>query len=147
MRIGELAKATGVEVETIRYYEREGLLGAPLRTNAGYRDYGPAHLEALRFIRHCRGLDMSLAEVRELNALLLQPELPCNTVNALIDQHLQKVAEQMAALQALQEQLQALREACALDQAAADCGILRSLLSAAQGQSCACHPHEKKEKV
>ncbi|WP_141118823.1 MerR family transcriptional regulator, partial [Pandoraea sp. PE-S2R-1] len=54
MKIGELARAAGTDVETIRYYERAGLLTAPPRTDAGYRTYGEDHLEALRFIRHCR---------------------------------------------------------------------------------------------
>jgi DNA-binding transcriptional MerR regulator len=54
MRIKALAEATGVEVDTIRYYEKQGLLPAPARSGNGYRDYGPAQLERLAFIRHCR---------------------------------------------------------------------------------------------
>lgn len=54
MRIGELAKQAGVDVQTIRFYEREALIEAPLRTASGYRNYAPAHLERLNFIRHCR---------------------------------------------------------------------------------------------
>ena len=64
MRIGELAHQAGVDVQTVRYYEREGLLAAPSRTQSGYRAYGPEHLERLNFVRHCRSLDMPLAERR-----------------------------------------------------------------------------------
>src|SRR5687768_12664482 len=58
MRIGELARQAGVDVQTVRYYEREGLLEAPARTGSGYRTYGPQHLERLNFVRHCRSLDL-----------------------------------------------------------------------------------------
>lgn len=145
MRIGELAQAAGVEVETIRYYEKEGLMPEPARTNAGYRHYQPEHLEALRFIRHCRSLDMSLAEIRLLGELTHAPAMSCTAVNELIDEHLQRVAQQIESLQGLQGQLQELRRACESGRASADCGILRSLLSAAQGEDCACH-HESAEK-
>jgi len=62
MKIGELAKATHTQVETIRYYEREGLLPETPRTEGNYRVYGSEHVERLSFIRHCRGLDMTLAK-------------------------------------------------------------------------------------
>ena len=63
MQIKELARATGVDVETIRYYEKQGLMPAPARRDNGYRDYAAAHLERLSFIRHCRALDMPLGDV------------------------------------------------------------------------------------
>ena len=66
MRIGELAKAAETQVETIRYYEREALLPQPERTDGNYRVYGPEHVERLLFIRYCRGLDMTLDEIRAL---------------------------------------------------------------------------------
>lgn len=66
IKIGELAKRTGCEVVTIRYYEKEGLLPEPARSDGNFRLYGAAHVERLRFIRHCRSLDMSLSEIRTL---------------------------------------------------------------------------------
>jgi len=57
MKIGELARSAGVDVQTVRYYEREGLLDAPSRTPSGYRAYGSQHQERLSFVRHCRSLD------------------------------------------------------------------------------------------
>ena len=66
MKIGELAKATHTQVETIRYYEREGLLPQTVRTEGNYRVYGVEHLDRLSFIRNCRGLDMTPDEIRAL---------------------------------------------------------------------------------
>ncbi len=66
MRIGELAKATDTQVETIRYYEREALLPKPERTDGNYRVYASEHVERLSFIRYCRGLDVTLDETRVL---------------------------------------------------------------------------------
>ena len=77
MKIGELAKATHTQVETIRYYEREGLLPETARTEGNYRVYGPEHVERLSFIRYCRSLDMALNEIR---ALLRMKDSPHRTV-------------------------------------------------------------------
>lgn len=131
MKIGELAQASHTPVETIRYYERAGLLPAPARTASNYRVYGPAHAERLRFIRHCRGLDMALDEIRALLRAKDAPEASCAEVNALIDAHLGHVAQRIAELQALRQQLSALRQRCTDARAAAQCGILNSLSEAA----------------
>ena len=66
MKIGELAKAAQTQTETIRFYEREGLLPAAPRTDSNYRSYGQAHVERLTLIRRCRALDMNLDEIRAL---------------------------------------------------------------------------------
>ena len=73
MKIGELASSSDTSVETIRYYERENLLPAPARTASNYRQYTQAHLERLAFIRHCRALDMSLTDIRQLIELMANP--------------------------------------------------------------------------
>ena len=62
MKIGELAAQTGCDVQTVRFYEREGLLAVPDREPSGYRRYAARHLEQMRFIRHCRSLDIPLTE-------------------------------------------------------------------------------------
>ena len=77
MKIGELARRTGCQVETIRYYEREGLLPEPARSPGNYRLYGSAHVERLTFIRHCRALDMTLGEIRTLLMHRDHPERDC----------------------------------------------------------------------
>jgi Cd(II)/Pb(II)-responsive transcriptional regulator len=127
MRIGELAQQTGCQVETIRYYEREGLLPAPARSRGNYRRYGAEHLERLRFVRHCRSLAMSLEEIRLLLQFRDAPEDKCSEVNSLLDEHIGHVADRIAELRGLERQLRELRSLCRSAQAAKDCGILKEL--------------------
>jgi len=127
VRIGELAKTTGCQVETIRYYEREALLPEPDRSGGNYRRYGEEHLERLRFIRHCRSLAMSLEEIRLLLQFRDAPEDKCDEVNSLLDEHIGHIADRIAELRALEKQLRALRSLCRSAQAAKDCGILKEL--------------------
>ncbi len=139
MRIGELGKAAGVYVETIRYYEKAGLLPPPARTPNGYRAYRPAHLERLAFIRHCRALDVPLAEVKRLLDFVAHPEADCADINRLIDGQLGRVRARLKSMRALEKQLAALRAQCQAGHSAADCGILHELVAAAHGEACACH--------
>lgn len=127
MRIGELAQGSGTPVETIRFYEREGLLPAAARTEGNYRIYTPRHAERLAFIRQCRSLDMTLDEVRVLLRFKDHPRADCGEVNALLDEHIGHVAERIRALRALEKDLRALRASCAVPHAAADCGILQGI--------------------
>jgi len=131
MKIGELARQAGVDVQTIRYYERERLLEAPSRTSSGYRTYGPQHLERLNFVRHCRSLDMPLAEIRRLIDLSSDETVSCEEVDALVLAHLERVRAKRIALQALEAQLTALASQCASGHRVADCGILEDLIGAA----------------
>ncbi|MGV8860910.1 MAG: Cd(II)/Pb(II)-responsive transcriptional regulator [Pseudomonas sp.] len=126
MKIGELAKLTDCQVETIRYYEREGLLPPPARSDGNYRLYTQAHVERLTFIRNCRSLDMTLEEIRSLLSLRDSPQDQCESVNALIDEHIQHVNARVASLQALQAQLLELRQRC-IDGTLEHCGILQQL--------------------
>ncbi|RMQ42230.1 MerR family transcriptional regulator [Pseudomonas cichorii] len=126
MKIGELAKLTDSQVETIRYYEREGLLPAPARSDGNYRLYTQAHVERLSFIRNCRSLDMTLEEIRSLLKLRDSPQDQCESVNALVDEHIEHVNARIASLQVLQEQLLDLRRRCG-DGRADHCGILERL--------------------
>lgn len=127
LKIGELARQTGALVETIRYYEREGLLPAPMRSEGNYRLYGALHIDRLQFILHCRSLDMSLDEIRSLLAFRDTPDESCRAVNDLLDKHIGHVAKRIEELQALEHQLKALRNLCRTTQAAKDCEILQSL--------------------
>ncbi|HEX6529737.1 MAG TPA: Cd(II)/Pb(II)-responsive transcriptional regulator [Burkholderiales bacterium] len=140
MRIGELAHKAGVDVQTVRYYEREGLLEAPARTGSGYRAYGPAHLERLNFVRHCRSLDMPLAEVKRLLELSGEQGISCDEVNALVRAHLARVQAKRKSLEDLERKLAALNAQCESGHRVADCGILEELIHAAHGEACACHP-------
>lgn len=134
MRIGELARVTGVSVDTLRYYEQEQLLTAPLRTRSNYRLYGDEHLAQVRFIRHCRSLDLSLDDIRKLLRVQRQPNLSCLSVNSLLDTKLADVDQRIAELRQLKRDLQALRGRCASPATAGDCGILHGLHSAAHAQ-------------
>jgi Cd(II)/Pb(II)-responsive transcriptional regulator len=135
MKIGELAKTAQTQTETIRYYEREGLLPEAARTDANYRIYDQSHVQRLAFIRHCRSLDMTLAEIRTLLNFKDAPAGSCADVNTLLDDHISHVATRIRELKALEKDLKLLREQCASDQGADDCGILSGLEKAALRQS------------
>ena len=90
MKIGEVAKRTGCNIETIRYYERIGVIDPPPRRGA-YRDYGPCDTERLRFIRRARELGFSLEEVRALLDLTPGHEVRCDEVQSIAEQHLASV--------------------------------------------------------
>ena len=127
MKIGQLAQGAGTKVETIRYYEREGLLPLAGRTEANYRVYDQSHVHRLAFIRHCRCLDMTLDEIRVLLRLKDEPRAACGEVNEMLDEHIVHVASRIRELRKLEKQLQALRAQCAGGRRAAQCGILNSL--------------------
>jgi Cd(II)/Pb(II)-responsive transcriptional regulator len=127
MKIGELAKFTGVKVETIRYYEKEHLLTEPDRTRGNYRLYSPYHVEQVRFIRYCRGLGMSLEKVRILIEARETPSGSCLTVNALLDEKIAEVDARVDELHKLQDQLRQLRGLCQQPDQGEICGILTEL--------------------
>lgn len=127
LRIGDLAKATACAIVTIRYYEREGLLPPPARSSGNYRVYGPSHIDTLRFIRHCRSLDMTHGEIRALLAFRSAPDQDCTDVNELLDEHIGHVATRIRELRLLEKELKDLRGRCQAVHAARDCGILQAI--------------------
>lgn len=139
MRIGELAKCTGTDVETVRYYEKAGLLAEPLRNAAGYREYKEEHQERLQFIRHCRSLQISLANIRVLLNLKGNPSAGCQSVNDLLDHHIERIRTQMETLRSLESQLTALRHQCGEPHSIEKCGIIQNLSESAESHECACH--------
>jgi Cd(II)/Pb(II)-responsive transcriptional regulator len=144
MRIGELAANAACDVQTVRFYEREGLLAEPGRNESGYRSYDERHLTRLNFIRHCRSLDIPLPEVRQLLEFAAEPDQSCGQVNELLDGHVSLVQSRIKALKALEKQLVALRKTCDGD-TSHPCAILESFMSAAEQHACACHaPRDKK---
>jgi Cd(II)/Pb(II)-responsive transcriptional regulator len=126
-QIGQLARAGEVPAETIRYYERKGLLPPPRRSGGNFRLYDETHRERLVFIRQCRLLDMTLEEIHRLLVLRDHPTSPCDEVNALLDAHIGHVSERIAELGRLKRDLQALRRRCQSTRGTADCAILAGL--------------------
>ncbi|WP_234729572.1 MerR family transcriptional regulator [Acidocella facilis] len=112
MNIGELARVTGTNVETIRYYERTGLLPAPPRTASNYRVYSAAHVARLSFTRRARDLGFSIEQIRALLDLSDQRDRPCKAVDMIAREHLAEVERKLAGLQALQHELSALISQC-----------------------------------
>ena len=138
MQIKDLSRATGVDVETIRYYEKQGLLPEPARRDNGYRDYEATHLERLAFIRHCRALDMPLADVNRLLGFVDAPLADCSDVDMLVDEQLARVRARLKSMRALEKQLLQLRARCSGSHEG-HCGILDELVYAAHGEACASH--------
>ena len=103
--IGLLSKLTGANIETIRYYERVGLLSAPQRSPGGYRLYGPEQLKRLNFIRRARTLGFSIGEVRTLLRLADERRRPCAEVRVVAEAHLRDVRSRMADLRRMERAL------------------------------------------
>ena len=126
MRIGALAKRSGCKVETIRYYEKEGLLPDPPRTKAGYRNYTEKDLDRLGFIARSRALGFGLAEIRELIGLEEDPDLSCGDVDRIARHHRDQVQLKIRQLQSLDTVLKELLSGCGGGKRA-QCEILRAL--------------------
>jgi len=135
IRIGELARLTGCQPETIRFYEQKGLLRPPVRSDANYRLYDAAHAERLHFIRRCRALGMSLDDVQILLGFHDHPARSCGGVNELVDRHIDHIDQQIAELGMLRSELSRLRAACDSTRPAASCEILRQLSDPPSGRA------------
>lgn len=110
MKIGEIANAAGVTTKTIRYYEAQGLLDEPDRTDSGYRMYDERAVERLEFIGQAKRLGLSLEEIRGVLALHRQKEAPCVHVLALLDEKINRAEEAIQELSAFRRGLKALRD-------------------------------------
>lgn len=112
MKIGELAKRSGTNAETVRYYERIGILPQPARTDSNYRDYGPGEVERLAFIRHARSLGFDLNDIRSLVDLAEQPERDCEQADLIASRHLEAVEGKIRKLTSLRDELLSMIAAC-----------------------------------
>ena len=126
MKIGELSRATGTNIETIRYYERIGLLTAPARTEANYRSYGDAHRARLRFVRHSRELGFTIDEIRSLLDLSDHPERDCADADRIASAHLEQVEAKIDQLSALRDELTRIVGRCR-GGLAGDCRVIEAL--------------------
>ena len=130
--IGDLAKRTGTKVETIRYYERIGLLPAPARTGGDYRAYDEGHVGRLSFIRRARDLGFPLDDVRELLSLSDRRDRSCAAVDVIARQHLAEVERKLADLTMLRDELAGIIGQCRQG-TIADCRIIEALAPHATG--------------
>lgn len=142
MKIGELAKRAECQVVTIRYYEKEGLMRPPDRSETNYRVYGEADMERLRFIRHCRSHGMNLAEIRDLLAYRDAPTGDCGWIGEMVERHIGNVDEQIRSLNQLKAYLEDLRALCPDGDSAGGCGIMNSL---SNPERCACCARARRE--
>lgn len=126
LTIGRLAKATGTKVETIRYYERIGLLAAPLRSDGNYRAYDQEALSRLGFIRRARQLGFSIEQVRELLDLSDDRSRSCGAVDEIARQHLLTVEQKIADLTLMGSELGAMIRSCETGKVA-ECRIIEAL--------------------
>ena len=124
-KIGEAATRSGVSAANIRFYEKDQLLKSQARGDNSYRMYSDSDIHRLRFIRACRALDMSLAEVRTLLRLDLNSKTDCATARGALDAHLAHVSERLNELKALEKDLKALRGRC--DGLDTTCHIIEAL--------------------
>ena len=124
MKIHELSKQSGIHLETIRYYEKKGLMPEPKRLANGYRDYDETSLKQLKFIKTCRALDFSLAEIKFFNEMKTQQSQHCE-VDSMLAKHLVSVEEKIAELTEIKHFLQSLITED--DHQAADCKAMTQL--------------------
>lgn len=127
MKIGELSKTSGCSVQTIRYYEREGLLSDPERSEGNFRLYSDKALKELEFVKHSRNLDIPLNDIKRLIELKNKPEESCSSVNALIEHQLALVNKRMKELKSLKKELQQMASTCGSGATIEVCGIIKSL--------------------
>src|SRR6516225_5817549 len=126
LTIGQLAREAATKVETIRFYEKTGLLPAPARTSGNYRAYGTEHLNRLSFIRRARGLGFSIEQIRALLGLADNKEQPCEAVDAIAQEHLEAVNRKISDLKALRRELDRMIGRCQHG-TVAECRIIETL--------------------
>jgi DNA-binding transcriptional MerR regulator len=126
LTIGQLGRATDTKIETIRYYEKIGLLPAPRRTKGNYRSYAAGHLQRLGFICRARELGFSIEEVRELLKLAAHGESPCGEVDQLVARHLETTERKIEALSRLRRELRDTLASCKGGRIA-ECRVIQAL--------------------
>jgi MerR family transcriptional regulator, copper efflux regulator len=128
LTIGQMARRAGVGIDTVRYYERQGLLMAPPRRRSGYRDYPADSLDRLRFIRRAKALGFSLREIRELLGLHASSAAGCAEAAGQAREKIAAIATKMRDLEAMRQGLEKLAAACERRTATEGCPLLEALL-------------------
>ncbi len=127
LTIGKVAQAAGVNIDTLRYYERQGILPPPARTRSNYRVYPPETISQVRFIKRAQALGFSLEEIRELLRLKSAQGARCQEVRRQAEEKIRQLDKKIRSLERMKQALQELVEACSGAGAAIDCPIIESL--------------------
>jgi MerR family mercuric resistance operon transcriptional regulator len=127
MTIGELARQSGVGIETIRFYERRGLIEKPERPESGFRKYAPEIVSRVRFIRRAKELGFSLREISELLAFRVTPETSCTEVKTRAEKKIADIDSKIESLRAMRNALAKLVSACRMARPTGECPILEAL--------------------
>ena len=127
LRIGEVAKNSHVGVETVRFYEREGLISLPKRSVSGYRQYSESVIKQIQFIQHAKTLGFSLKEIRELIKLKNTRDARCKSIKATAKAKIADIQEKIDALERMKIALQPLVAQCKSSDPISDCPILNAL--------------------
>ena len=127
LTIGQVGAAAGVNIQTIRYYERRGLFPTPRRTPGGYRQYAEDAVARVRFIKHAQELGFSLQEIQELLGLRVRHGAACDAVERKTRHKIEVVQQKIRDLQRMQHTLERLAAACAVRRPTEDCPILEVL--------------------
>ncbi|MGI8401008.1 MAG: heavy metal-responsive transcriptional regulator [Gemmatimonadaceae bacterium] len=126
MRIGEVATAAGVNIQTLRYYERRRLLSAPRRRESGYREYTPDAVELVRFVKHAQTLGFKLTEIEELLALRNHAS-SCSEVRGVAAAKISDIDEKILQLSSIRDSLRKLVTACIRSESSERCAIIEAL--------------------
>ncbi|MCB0311535.1 MAG: heavy metal-responsive transcriptional regulator, partial [Bdellovibrionales bacterium] len=123
MKIGEVAKLSEVGIETIRYYERQGLLAEPKRRPSGYRQYDESVVSRLQFIRRAKELGFTLAEIKELVGLWYDTETRCEHVRERAERKVEDIEAKIRSLQKMKRSLKQLITGCQANDSIGDCPL------------------------
>ncbi len=129
LSIGQVADHAGIGIETVRFYERRGLIEDPPRTESGYRQYPQDVIARLRFIKRAKGLGFSLKEIAELLSLRLDPSTTCGDIKKRTENKIADVEEKIRSLQNMKKALKKLAATCSEDGSVRECSILETLYS------------------
>lgn len=127
LTIGQVAARAGVGVETVRFYEREGILSPPPRRASGYREFPLEAVERIRFTRRAKGLGFSLTEIKDMLAMRVHPETTCREFRQKAETKIAEIEAKIAGLTRMQAALKRLAASCGKTKSLSDCPILEAL--------------------
>lgn len=127
LTIGRLARLAKVNIETVRYYERRGLIPEPLRRESGYRQYTPNFVERIRFIKHAQEVGFTLKEISDLLSLRVDPTTTCGDIRLRTEKKIAEVEGKIQALGKMKKALLALKTSCRGRGPSSECPILDAL--------------------